>query len=267
MGQIWSSPQRPPRNERVVVITGCDTGFGHSAAIQLDLLGYIVYAGCLTEAGQENLKSQLSSRSSVVLYNVTKEEDHARVAADIEAKHPGGIYALVCNAGIFTVSPAEWEPMRDIRNIFEVNFFGMVQTVKAFLPSLHKSHGRIVILASAASRFALQDWSSYSATKHAVAAYGDSLRREMRHFGIQVILLEPGWTKTPLLDGFKEHYFRNFAALPDETKALYGSNYAQQRSNLYLHFLNNAANPKYVVKSIVRSIEVRPFNTNYDVTF
>mmetsp|Transcript_19251 Transcript_19251/g.31002 ORF Transcript_19251/g.31002 Transcript_19251/m.31002 type:complete len:252 (-) Transcript_19251:321-1076(-) len=117
----------------------------------------------------------------------------------------GHLKGLFNNAGIwcdYSNHPeslsVEFQDMNSYRKVFDVNFFGLVEMTKAFLPMLRKEKGRIIMNTSIAGRLAGPFFSSYAASKHAVEGFADSLRREMLPFGVKVSVLQPGFTTTPI---------------------------------------------------------------------
>ena len=127
------------------------------------------------------------------MLDVTNEE-HVRAAAErIEELH-----GLVNNAGIAIAIPLEFIPLEELRRQFEVNVVGQVAVTQAFLPHLRRSRGRIVFIGSIAGQSALPFLGSYAASKHALEAVADTLRLELRPFGVDVALVQPGTIKTPI---------------------------------------------------------------------
>jgi NAD(P)-dependent dehydrogenase (short-subunit alcohol dehydrogenase family) len=110
-----------------------------------------------------------------------------------------GLDALINNAGITVNGPMEFIPLNDLRQLFEVNFFGVVATTQTALPLIRKAdRGRIVHIGSIGGRQAAPMLGSYAATKHAIEAIAEAQRRELQVWGIKVIVIEPGAIATPL---------------------------------------------------------------------
>jgi hypothetical protein len=98
-GYVWWRHEEP-NDERPIVITGCDTGFGHDLALTLVEKGWKVYAGCLTDKGMAQLTQEGPGKQLVVMkLDVTKPEDIKALVARVEAENPQGVFALVNNAG------------------------------------------------------------------------------------------------------------------------------------------------------------------------
>ncbi|XP_077518245.1 short-chain dehydrogenase/reductase family 9C member 7-like [Amblyomma americanum] len=221
---------------KAVLITGCDSGFGYRLALRLDRLGFQVFAGCLFPQGEgaQSLQLKASTKLHVVPLNVTKDEDFRR-AVDYVRRHldGNGLWAVVANAGVFGSMELEWWNIAEIHQHFDINVYGCVRTVQAFLPLLRLSKGRIVLMASYAG-LATATWNNvYSMTKHAVIALGDGLRREMMKWGISVCLVEPTYYKTAILPKpeaiIKKYHESN---LPQEVKDAYGDDYVTEMAQI-----------------------------------
>ncbi|XP_036044754.1 estradiol 17-beta-dehydrogenase 2 [Onychomys torridus] len=141
-----------PVDQKAVLVTGADSGFGHALSKNLDKLGFTVFAGVLDAkgSGAEELRRTCSERLSVLQMDVTKVEQikdaHSKVTEKIKDK---GLWAVVNNAGVFQL-PIDGEliPMTHYRRCMAVNFFGAVEVTKVFLPLLRKSKGRLVNVSS-----------------------------------------------------------------------------------------------------------------------
>uniref|UniRef100_A0A0B6ZPP7 Uncharacterized protein n=1 Tax=Arion vulgaris TaxID=1028688 RepID=A0A0B6ZPP7_9EUPU len=177
-----------------VFITGCDTGFGHLAAIQLDKIGFFVFAGCLTEDGAKLLSEKCSSRLTTVSLNVTSTESVEQAVEVVKEKLPPntGLWALINNAGIIgLLTPMEFCRKEDIFAVVNVNLLGLIDVTRHFLPLIRKSKGRVVNTASIAGRLAMVPV-PYTVSKYGVVGFSDVLRREVCKQGIKVSIVEPG---------------------------------------------------------------------------
>ncbi|MCI0397320.1 MAG: SDR family oxidoreductase [Chloroflexi bacterium] len=190
-----------------VVITGVSTGIGRAAAEELIRHGYHVFGSVRREADGATAQQALGERFTPLLFDVTDEGAIQAAAAEVERVLKGqGLAGLVNNAGIVVPGPLMHLPLADIRYQFEVNVVGVVAVTQAFLPLLgakkNTSHlpGRIVNISSVSGRIAYPFMAPYAASKHALEALSDSLRRELMLYGIDVIVIEPGSVQTPIWD-------------------------------------------------------------------
>ncbi|XP_033735850.1 D-beta-hydroxybutyrate dehydrogenase, mitochondrial-like isoform X2 [Pecten maximus] len=176
-----------------VVITGCDTGFGHILAKRLDDCGYKVYAGVLSKEspGAMVLHARQSDRLHVIKLDVTKDDDVQKALEYVNATGQG-LWAIVNNAGMYFPGDVELATVDQYKKCAEVNLYGMIRVTKAFLPLIRKSRGRIVNMSSVRGRFSWPSGSVYSVTKYGIETLSDSLRLEMKKFGVNVSIIEPG---------------------------------------------------------------------------
>lgn len=123
--------------------------------------------------------------------------DPAQVAAAADAVGPV-LDGLVANAGIAIAAPLELVPLDELRHQLEVNVIGQVAVIQAFLPALRQARGRIVLMGSVGGRSALPFLGPYAASKHALEAIADSLRVELRPFGVEVSIVEPASIRTAI---------------------------------------------------------------------
>ncbi|XP_066989809.1 D-beta-hydroxybutyrate dehydrogenase, mitochondrial-like [Macrobrachium rosenbergii] len=189
---------RVPASGKAVLVTGCDTGFGHGLAVHLHQLGFRVFAGCLEAntagEGAERLRRLFTERMHVLQLDITKEEQVNAALHEVKMILPASevLWGVVNNAGLSTFGAVEWVPMTTYRKLAEVNIFGHISVTKVFLPLVRKSKGRIVNVTSVEGRMAGPLVSTYDLTKFAMEGFSDSLRHEMRRFGVHVSLVEPG---------------------------------------------------------------------------
>ena len=179
-------------NNKTIVITGTSTGIGKASALHLDKMGFKVYACVRKQVDGDNLKMEASDRLTPIILDVTDEESINSAANIIEKETDGKLFGLVNNAGVGIGGTLEVTPVKEIRKLMEVNVIGLLAVTKAFIPMLRKSKGRIINIGSTSSLLAFPGASAYSASKFAVRAITDSLRLELKPFGISVILVAPG---------------------------------------------------------------------------
>jgi NAD(P)-dependent dehydrogenase (short-subunit alcohol dehydrogenase family) len=215
-----------------VVITGVSTGIGFDAARYLIERGYRVFGSVRSRGDAERVKASLGAAFTPLIFDVTDSAAIAAAAEQVqEATGDRGLYALVNNSGISGTGPLMHLPMDEVRQMFEVNVFGLLAVTQAFLPllgarpaPLHPP-GRIVNISSISGRLVFPLVGCYGATKHAVEALTDGLRRELGVYGIRVIGIEPGNIRTPMWDKNIEPDTRS-AGTP------YASAMAEMRANL-----------------------------------
>jgi NAD(P)-dependent dehydrogenase (short-subunit alcohol dehydrogenase family) len=192
----------PQQDQGAVVITGSSTGIGRAAALLLDRSGYRVFAGVRRPADAERLRSEGSERLRPLLLDIVdqKQVDEAAVVVAQELGPEQGLRGLVDNAGICEPGPIEFISLERVRHQIETNFVGHVAVIQAFLPLIRKGHGRIINVGSAMGEVPFPLLGAYAASKSALEAMNDSLRRELSWWGIPVSLVIPGTVESPLWD-------------------------------------------------------------------
>jgi NAD(P)-dependent dehydrogenase (short-subunit alcohol dehydrogenase family) len=210
-----------------VVVTGSSTGIGRACALELDRRGFAVFAGVRKEADAEALRAAGSDRLRPLIIDVTEPEQIAAAAGVVAEASPAGLAGLVNNAGVGVGGPLELIPIDDFRRQIEVNLIGQIAVTQAFLPALRRARGRVVFLSSIGGLNANPYMSPYHASKFGIEAVGDSLRQEMRQFGVEVSLVEPGSVATPIWAKGKESADAIQDRLTPEDERLYGDKVAR----------------------------------------
>jgi NAD(P)-dependent dehydrogenase (short-subunit alcohol dehydrogenase family) len=185
------------------LVTGTSTGIGEACVLRLAAKGWTVFAGVRRDADGDRLKASAGGDVRPVILDVSKPEDIERVVAEIASEvGPGGLQALVNNAGVGVGGPFEYVADADWRWVFDVNFFAVVALTRAAIPMLRAGHGRIVHIGSIGGRIATPGLGPYSASKHALEALAETQRHELgrKGTGIKVALIEPGEVKTAIWD-------------------------------------------------------------------
>jgi NAD(P)-dependent dehydrogenase (short-subunit alcohol dehydrogenase family) len=212
------------------LVTGASTGIGRATALRLDSAGWRVFAGVRKEVDAEALRSAASERLMPVMIDVT---DPAQIAAAAEqvgtALGDAGLDGLVNNAGVAIPSPLETMPIDDFRRQVEVNLTGQVAVTQALLSQIRAAKGRIVFISSIGGRIAFPFTGAYHAAKFGVEAVGDTLRQELRSWGISVSIVEPGSIDTPIWNRGTTAADEIGERVGDSQEALYGKSIGRYR--------------------------------------
>ncbi len=192
-------------NNKAIVITGTSTGIGKACALHLDNLGFKVYAGVRKQTDGDNLKEEASCRLTPIILDVTDENSISKAVSIIEEETGGELWGLVNNAGIGRGGALEVTPVAEIRKLMEINVIGLMAVTQAFIPMLRRGKGRIINIGSTPSLLAFPGASAYSGSKFAVRAVTDSLRLELKPFGMSVILVAPGAVESEIWDKGKAY--------------------------------------------------------------
>jgi NAD(P)-dependent dehydrogenase (short-subunit alcohol dehydrogenase family) len=181
---------------KVWFITGCSTGFGRELSKLVLSLGYKAAIASRNIDDVKDIIASYPETAFAVKLDVTKADEIVSSVNSIMEKF-GQIDVLVNNAGIGYFGAAEESEEKEVRNMFEVNFFGLVNLTNQVLPIMRKQKsGHIVNIASIAGFFAFPALSFYNATKFAVVGYSESLAKETAHLGIKITIIAPSGFRT-----------------------------------------------------------------------
>jgi NAD(P)-dependent dehydrogenase (short-subunit alcohol dehydrogenase family) len=181
------------------VITGASTGIGRATALRMDGDGWRVFAGVRREEDAEALREAGSDRLIPLMLDVTDPEQIAGAASRIaDEVGDAGLDGLVNNAGVGILGPLETLPIEELRRQLEINLIAQVAVTQAMLPLVRGASGRIVFVSSIGGLMALPFGGPYHASKFGLEAISDTLRQELRPWGIRVVVIEPGSIDTPI---------------------------------------------------------------------
>lgn len=184
------------------MLTGANSGIGLSTCKLLSDNGYYIFAGVRDDRGFDFLTSQNIKNIEPVRLNLTDPEQITNAVKVIE-KHCNGeknFYAIINNAASALGGPIELMNRHTIKNSFDVNVFGIIELIQHLLPILRKDKGRIINISSTNAVVSLPYLGIYSATKFALDAISDSLRLELKKWGIPVSVIYPDVVKTPIFE-------------------------------------------------------------------
>jgi NAD(P)-dependent dehydrogenase (short-subunit alcohol dehydrogenase family) len=188
-----ATERRPGDVSRTALVTGCSSGIGKATAKRLVESGYRVYA---TARQTSQLKDLEALGCRTLALDVRSEESMGKAVEAVE-RAEGAVGILVNNAGYSQSGAVEAVSMNKVRDQFETNVFGLVRLTQLVLPKMRAQRwGRIVNLSSMGGKLVFPGGGFYHATKYAVEALSDALRFEVRGFGIDVVVIEPGLIKT-----------------------------------------------------------------------
>jgi NAD(P)-dependent dehydrogenase (short-subunit alcohol dehydrogenase family) len=198
-----------------VLVTGASTGIGEATALHLRELGFEVVAGVRKDEDAERLRGAGLRTTKL---DVTDPGHLEALRAELGQ---GELFGLVNNAGVAVAAPLEFIPIDRLRQQLEINLIGQVAVTQAVLPALRRAKGRIVNLSSIGGRIALPMLGAYNASKFALEGVSDALRRELRAFGVEVVVIEPGGVKTPIWSKSTSLAEELRASIPADAERLY----------------------------------------------
>ncbi|HKN24357.1 MAG TPA: SDR family oxidoreductase [Candidatus Acidoferrum sp.] len=190
-----------------VLITGGTDGLGKASAFLLARRGYAVFAAGRSAAKREEV-DRLAREERLLIHTLemdVSDSASVQIAVELVMEKAGGIDVLINNAGVGYMAVVEEIRLTDFRQQFEVNLFGVLRVAQAVLPHMRqRRHGRILMMSSAAGLVSPPTYGAYSSSKHALEGLTNALRLEMYPFGVQVILIEPGYILTNFQQTAKE---------------------------------------------------------------
>jgi NAD(P)-dependent dehydrogenase (short-subunit alcohol dehydrogenase family) len=217
----------PALDGRAVLVTGASTGIGRCCTLHLARRGATVIAGVRRrEDGDAVAAEGPAGRVRPVRLDVTDPEAACAAVAGVDALH-----GLVNNAGIAVTGPLEFMPLEELRRQFEVNVIGQLAVTQACLEALRRAQGRIVNVSSIGGRVAGPLYGPYSASKFALEALSDALRRELRGSGVRVSVVEPGGIATPIWERGLAAADALYAAMPPVAHERYDALVASVRAD------------------------------------
>lgn len=182
-----------------VLITGGTDGLGKAAALLLARRGYVVFAAGRSAQKREEL-DRLAHEDHLPIHTLEMDVcDHAssQIGVELVLEKGGSIDVLINNAGVGYMAVVEELRVADMRKQFETNLFGLLSVTQAVLPHMRQRRkGRILMMSSAAGLVSPPTYGAYSSSKHALEGLSNALRLEMYPFGVEVILIEPGYIST-----------------------------------------------------------------------
>ncbi|MFI5026563.1 MAG: SDR family oxidoreductase [Solirubrobacterales bacterium] len=211
-----------------VLVTGASTGIGRATALLLDNQGYRVFAGVRKPEDANSLANQGSDRLTPVTIDVTEQRSISDAKETVqEAVANEGLVGLVNNAGVGGGGPIEFIPLDSFRETLEVNLVGQIAVTQAFMQLIRQAKGTVVFIASIGGRVASPFLSPYNASKFAIEALGESLRGEVKPWGIDVTVVEPGSIDTQIWAKGADTAAEQIEGLSDDARRLYGKQLAR----------------------------------------
>jgi NAD(P)-dependent dehydrogenase (short-subunit alcohol dehydrogenase family) len=240
-----------------VVVTGASTGIGEATVLHLKTLGFDAVGAVRKDEDAERLEAR---GIRTVRIDVT---DAGQIAAARDALGDIALAGLVNNAGIAVAAPLEFLPMDRLRQQLEINLVGQAAVTQAFLPALRRARGRIVNVSSIGGRVGLPLVGAYNASKFGLEGLSDSLRRELRPLGVDVILIEPGGVKTPIWQKSEQLADDMLEDVPPEAERLYGRLIEAVRTGTQRIARETGIEPREVAEVIGKALTASRPRTRY----
>src|SRR5258707_6173402 len=190
-------PSTSDHSGRSAAVTGAGGGLGRDIALGLAAKGYVVFGTAMSAAEVQDLKDASAGRVSMTVGDMTKEQAVKAWAGGVsDALGDAGLDLLINNAGILTPGPIEVLPLDAIRREFDVNVFGALSVMNAFLPALRNARGRIVQISTWTASVPLPFNGPSGASKAAMEVFAAVYRAELKHLGVDVVVAPAGNIRT-----------------------------------------------------------------------
>ncbi|WP_051295749.1 oxidoreductase [Actinomyces johnsonii] len=244
---------------RVVLVTGASSGIGADTARRLQALGYIVYGAARRT---DRLQALTADGIRPLAMDVT---DDASMTSGVNRllEETGRIDILVNNAGYGSYGAIEDVPIDEARRQFEVNVFGLARLTQLVSPHMRtRGSGTIINISSIGGRLTTPLGGWYHATKYAVEALSDALRMELRPFGIDVVVVEPGGIRTEWASIAADHLEATAegSAYADQIRAVAGAMRSESNARRY-------SPPEVIARTVGKIVTARRPRTRYAVGF
>lgn len=248
-----------------VLVTGASRGLGYHTAVHLAGHGYRVFGGVRSDEAEALLAREGDGRITPLRLDVTQPEQ-VSAAVDQVASESGdrGLAGLVNNAGVVAMGPVEHTPIDDVESTLRVNVLGPVAMIKPALPLLRQGFGRIINISAINGVLPNPFAASYNASKAALESLSDSLRLELKPWGIPVIVVRPGPHDTDVRRRGVEDWRQRRRELATDERKLYEDGFAMQEA--FMAALDRqAGHPDEVAEAVHRALTDPEPQTKYSV--
>ena len=245
--------KREPIRRELIVVTGTSTGIGEATAKELAKRGFYVLAGVRTNKDADKIRD---INVEPIMLDITNEVHISALIERITSdKKERPIRALINNAAIEINAPIEVLPLSEWRRQFEVNLIGQVAMIQALLPELFKSKGTVINISSIGGKVAMGGYGPYAATKFALEAVSDSLRREVEQFGVKVVAVEPGAVTSEMSKRVRSNAEKITNQMTKEQRGRYGKlmNAMVSQAESYINKAVSAENAGQIIADIINN--------------
>jgi NAD(P)-dependent dehydrogenase (short-subunit alcohol dehydrogenase family) len=256
-----SIQNRTNYNRMVAVVTGSSSGIGLETALLLARSGFQTYA-TMRDLKKSKDVTEIANAENLPLTVIQLDVDYDRSVKDAISQivtENKRIDVLVNNAGYGLFSPIEDVTLRKVKEQFETNFFGVVRVTREVLPTMRKQRkGTIVNVSSVAGRVGIPVLSAYAATKFALEGFSESMRYELKEWGINIVIIEPGAIKTKVFENVKTGDVRSSSESPY-------ADLIERASKGFGRMMDNISSPKLVAEAILNAITSKEPEIRYVV--
>jgi len=246
---------------RTALVVGAAGGMGTEITKSLLADGYAVTATVLDDKEAAHLKAAAPGVARTLKLDLSNADS---VLAELKRAAPPSLDAVVVCAAIGPTGPLELAPLAVLRRTLEINTIAAAAIYQACMPALAAAKGRLVLISSFAGKIGLPFIGHYVASKHALEGLGDVMRREAKARGVEVILIEPGGVKTPMVLGQLEGVARDRAALSAADAERHGAMY-DNFLVLVKRSFPAMLEPKVIADAVLQALKANPPQARYPV--
>lgn len=211
---------------KTILITGCDSGFGKLLVENATNNGFTVIAACYTYVGSQQFLN--NDKVHIVIADLSLQDGIQKIVDFTkDTIKTDGLYAIVNNAGICLPGNIDWLSEQSYKLTMDINFHAPVSLIYNLLPHIKKTKGRIINVTSVDGFLAFPSNAAYCASKHALEAYSDSLRCEMKTWDVKVTVIQPSTMKTQIAMNYMDNWLKGFENSDKNTQLLYGIKWAK----------------------------------------
>ena len=252
-------------SNKAALISGASSGIGRAAALRLADAGFDVYAGVRNEQAAEALRAASAGRLKPIFLDIADPGSIDKAIHELEQPlAANGLAALINNAGISVTGAIEYLPMEEWQRQFDVNFFGHIDLTRRLLGAIRRARGRVVFTSSVGGFSATAMLGPYNASKFAIEGLADSLRQEVAPFGVTVSIVQPGATRTGMLDAVDATAARARSYLGEDGGEIYRAT-SDAVLDAFKRMSGAAADPELVAKAIEHAVTSPKPKTRYRV--
>lgn len=237
-----------------ILVIGAAGGSGSATVRALIQRGDRVHGTVLNDAEREVAERQNSRLASMHLLDLSQPEELlANMPAILE--QTGDLDAVILCAGLSAAGPLETAPLAQLRLVMDVNCIACLAIYQAVMPMLRRTSGRLIMISSIGGKVAIPCLGNYSASKFALEALADAMRRETMDSGVNIVLVEPGGIRTQMTLNQMRAIEERIAHLSPEEEALYGALYRQFHNVVSSGYHNDYLPPERIAALIVEALD------------
>lgn len=255
-----------------ILITGASSGIGlHAAEHMAKHHKFTVLAGVRKEKDAQEIRNKKIPNLHPIIIDVNHHDSVVKCAETVRhmmKQHGLPFVALVNNAGINRHLPLEFNPIEDVKAVYNTNVFGTLECIQQFLPMLRESQGRVINMSSVSGFLSVPTMGIYSSSKFAIEGITDALRREVNHLGVSVSVVQPAFVKTNIQNA-TEAMSTELVKDPEvnaRMRQVYAKFFGEASKAKVAQLMAKAETPVVTTRAIEHALTARCPKTRYPVS-